>query len=163
MAIETGKVKDRRTLRFGTLDQALADAEKIAAADRAGSLRRLGNWTPGMVFSHVAAFASYPYDGYPPALGKPPWIIRVILKMRKNTYINKGLPAGIRIPKVDGGTVGVDNVPTDEGLRRLRAAFERMKKTPPCTPNVIFGPLSHDEWMQLQCRHAELHFSFLAY
>lgn len=161
MPIDTGKVSGRRTLRFNSLDEALADAERIAAADKAGTLKRLGNWSPGTIFAHVAAFASYPYDGYPAALAGPPWIIRLILKLRKGTYLHKGLPAGVKIPKVDGGTVATEPVATEDGLRRLHAAFERMKRTPPATPNVIFGPLTHDEWMQLQCRHAELHFSFL--
>lgn len=161
--IDTKKVTGRRTLSFSTFDAVLADAEKIGAADRAGRVRRLGNWTPGMILTHIAAFASFPYDGYPEVLAHPPWFIKFILKRMKNRYIHKALPAGVHIPKVPGGTVGMDDVPTEEGLRRLRGALERMKRMPPSTPNVIFGPLTSEEWMALQCRHAELHFSFLVF
>ena len=33
---------------------------------------------------------------------------------------------------------------------------ERMSK-----PSPVFGPMTHEEWEQLHCRHAELHFSFI--
>jgi len=40
--------------------------------------------------------------------------------------------------------------------------MERLRAGPPARPNVIFGPLTHDEWIQLHLRHAELHLSFFA-
>lgn len=52
-------------------------------------------------------------------------------------------------------------VPLDEGLERMRRALGRLKAEAPTAPNVIFGPLSHDEWVALHCRHAELHLGFL--
>src|SRR5215468_5699248 len=67
--VNTKKVTGRRSLRFSTIDDVLADADRIAAADRAGTLKRLGNWTPGTIFTHVANWSSYPFDGYPEALG----------------------------------------------------------------------------------------------
>lgn len=161
--IDTARVVGRRAIRFRTLDEVLADAERIAAADRAGTLQRLGNWSPGMVLSHVANWASYPFDGYPASLGKPPWLVRVLLRRRKDRFIHGALPAGTRIPRVPGGTVGADDVSTHDGLRRLRAALGRLKAFRPPTDSPVFGPLTHDEWMQLHCRHAELHFGFLVY
>lgn len=160
MAIDTKHVKGRRTLRFETLDDVLADAEAVVAAEKRATLKQLGNWTPGRALAHLAAWANYPYDGYPPTLGRPSWFIRWILGLKKHSYIHHGLPAGVRIPKVEGGTVGADEVSGKEGLKRLQTALERMKNAPPTTPNLIFGSLSHREWMALQCRHAELHLSF---
>lgn len=159
-SIDTKHVQ-RRNLRFGSLAEVIAEAERIAAADRAGNLTRLGNWTPGQILSHLAAWASYPYDGYPSELGKPPWIIKVILKLKKKQFLNGSLPQGVRIPKTKHGTFGMDDVTTDEGLARLKKALNRLDAAPPSTPNVIFGPISHDEWRRLNMRHAELHMGFL--
>ncbi|MBL8990632.1 MAG: DUF1569 domain-containing protein [Phycisphaerae bacterium] len=161
MTVNTKSVAGYRALRFGSIGDLLAEARRCAEAERRGSLRRLGNWSAGQIFAHLAAFMNYPYDGYPPTLGSPPWIIRVILKRFKNKYLYRSLPRGVRIPKVPGGTVGADDVSTDEGLARLEAAAARLQRQPPATPNLIFGPLTHDEWMNLHCRHAELHLGYL--
>lgn len=161
MPVNTKSVAGYRTLRFDSLDAMLAEAHRCAAAERQGSLQRLGNWTTGQIFAHLAAFMNYPYDGYPPSLGTPPWLIRVILRPFKKKYLYKSLPRGVRIPKVPGGTVGADDVSTDEGLARLEAAAARLKRQPPSTPNLMFGPLTHDEWLNLHCRHAELHLGYL--
>ena len=48
----------------------------------------------------------------------------------------------------------------DEGLRRYRAAMERLRATAPTIPNPVFGRLTHEQWIQLNLRHAELHLSF---
>jgi hypothetical protein len=49
---------------------------------------------------------------------------------------------------------------TDQALGEMRAAFERLAKQTPTTPNPIFGAMTHDEWVKLNLRHAELHLSF---
>lgn len=162
MSVDTKKVKDRRTLRFGSLAEVLADAERVAAADRAGKLRRAGNWSAGQNFTHLAAFMNYPYDGYPPELEKgPPWVFRTLAKMMKHRFLTKPLPSGFKIPKTKDGTVGQENVPADEGLRQLKAAAARLEKGPPAMDNPVFGPLTHQEWINLHLRHCELHLSFL--
>jgi len=85
----------------------------------------------------------------------------VILRTRKKKYLYEKLPAGVHIPKVEGGTLATEPLPLDEGLNRFRSAWERLRVSPPTKPNVIFGPMSHEEWTQLNLRHAELHLSFL--
>lgn len=159
-SIDTGKVTDRRTLHFATLDDLLADVDRIFAADRAGTLRRTGNWTAGQTFGHLAAWLDYAYDGYPPEL-RPPWFIKLILKLRRKRFMRGPLPAGVRIPRIKGGTMATEPCSTDEGLSRLTRAMDRLRAAPPSQPNIIFGPMSHEEWQQMHLRHAELHLSFL--
>ncbi len=36
-----------------------------------------------------------------------------------------------------------------------------MDAKPPTSPDVIFGPLSHEKWRSLQCWRCELHLGFL--
>jgi hypothetical protein len=67
---------------------------------------------------------------------------------------------GVRIGKLPGGTVGLEPMDPDEGLRRFRAALDRLRATAPTMPNPVFGPLTHEQWIQLSLRHAELHLSF---
>lgn len=161
MSIDTGKVKDRRRLRFNTLDEVLADAERVAAADKAGALRRTGNWTTGQTLGHLASWMGYAYDGYPENLRNPPWFIKLLLKVQRNRFMNGALPAGVKIPKIEGGTAGTEVISTEEGIIRLRASCQRLKAGPPSGPNPVFGPMTHDDWIKLACRHAELHLSFL--
>jgi hypothetical protein len=158
--IDTGKVTDRRSLRFADSRDLLADVERVAAAERRGALRRTGNWTAGQTLGHLAAWASFPYEGYPPELN-PPWFVKFILRFQKNRFLHRPMPHGVKIPGVEGGTKGLDVLSLDEGLARLRSAWQRLDAGPPSRPNPIFGPLTHDEWKQLNLRHAELHLSYL--
>lgn len=157
--IDTGRVGNRRQLRFDTIEQVLLDVERLAAAERAGTLKRLGNWTLGQNLGHLAAWVNYAFDGYP--MRPPPLPIRLILKLRKNKYIHDRLPAGVKIPGIEGGTVATDLLPLDEGLQRYRAALQRLRAGAPSQRSPIFGPLTHEEWIELNLRHAELHLSFM--
>ena len=80
--------------------------------------------------------------------------------MRKKRYLFEGMPRGVKIPKVEGGTLGTEPMSLDEGLSKYRAVIGRLRRESPSKPNVIFGPLTHEEWIALQLRHAELHLSF---
>lgn len=117
-SIDTAKVTTRRSLRFASIDEALADIDKLVADDERGTLTTLGNWTAGQIFAHLAAWIEYGYDGYP--LKPPPWFIRIILRMMKKKYLRQGMPSGVRIPRVENGTVGQDDVSTAEGASHRR-------------------------------------------
>lgn len=158
--VNTGKVAGRRGLRFENSRQMMMDVERIAAAERAGRLRRSGNWTAGQVFGHLAAWANYPFDGYPPQLHAP-WFIRLLVRLKKKQFLYGKMPSGVRIPGIEGGTVGTEPLSLDDGLDGLRKAWERLDALAPAIPNPVFGPLTHDEWKGLNLRHAELHLSFL--
>jgi hypothetical protein len=156
--VDTGKVAGRRELRFESLDEVLAEVERLAAAERAGRLRRLGNWTLGQTLGHLASWAEYSYTGAPL---KAPFFVKWFLRLRKRKFLYGPMRAGVKLPRVEEGTLATEPVPLDEGLERLRRVLGRLKSEAPTAPNVIFGPLSHDEWVALHCRHAELHLGFL--
>lgn len=156
--INTKHAQGRRKLHFASIEDALRDAQIIADAEQNGTLKQLGNWTPGQCFGHLGGWINYAFDGYPPDL-RPPWLIKLILRALKWKYM-KELPTGARIPKIEGGTKCIDPLATPEGLARLKAAWQRIGQSAPTQPNPIFGPLPHDEWIALNLRHAELHQSF---
>lgn len=156
-----GGTTQRRSLRFNSIDEVAADLAAIAAADRAGTLRAVGNWTPGQVLSHVANWINYAYDGFP--LKPAPWPIRMILRLRLKSMLAGRMPAGARIPGVEGGTAGADRVTAEEGIRRLQRALQRLASNEPAPHDSPgFGKLTDEQRVLLNLRHAELHLSFLS-
>jgi len=157
--VNTAKVTNRRRLRFSTIDEMIADVDRIGAAEKAGTLRRTGNWTAGQVFGHLATWSNYAYEGYP---FRPPWFIRWILKKKKTAYLRDGMPAGVRIPKVPNGTFGTEEMSTEEGANRLRRAMLRLKNGESAKfDSPAWGEMPLEERIALNLRHAELHMSFL--
>jgi hypothetical protein len=148
----------RRELSFTTIDDALADVEQIAAAERAGRARCLGNWSTGQILSHVACWADYAYDGTPL---NPPFFIRWMLRPMKSRFLYKKMSPGGKIPKVSGGTLATAPASLDDGLAHFRKSFTRLRDLTPIAPHFIFGRLTHDEWINMHLRHAELHLSFI--
>jgi hypothetical protein len=89
-----------------------------------------------------------------------PWLLRMLIPLFKRSFLDKRLPAGMRIPGTKDGTFGVDVLPTDKALGELRRAFQRLAAQCPARPNPVFGEMSHEDWIKLNLRHAELHQSF---
>lgn len=150
----------RRLLRFDSIEQALAEVDRLIVAEREGRLDRAGNWTLGQTLGHLAVWMNFAFDGYPSSV-YPPALLRVLVKLFKGRILSKGMLPGMKVGKVPGGTLGTEVLTTDEGVARLIASFERLRTTPPTLINPVFGPLTHEQWIQLNLRHAELHLGFL--
>jgi hypothetical protein len=127
-------------------------------AQQQGKLQCFGNWSPGQNLGHLAAWIDYSFDGVPI---KVPLIARIVMRPMKNLVLHKPMRPGARIPKVPGGTAGIDPLSFDEGLSRFRKNFARLKAEAPQRPHVLFGNLTHGEWICQHLRHAELHLSFM--
>lgn len=156
--IDTTKAQ-RRPLRFSAIEDALAEMDRIIASEKAGKLRRTGNWTAGQVFGHLSTWIEYGYSGYPM---KVPFFIRWMIRRKKDHYLRDGMPAGVRIPRTPDGTFGTEVLSTDEGAKRLRASLARLQRAePPTFHSPAFGPMSQDERVALNLRHCELHMGFL--
>ena len=146
----------RRKLRFDTIEDALAEAERLVAAEREGRLARAGNWSLGRTLGHLATWANFAFDGYPPEVSAP-LPVRLILRAMRGRVLNQGMMAGVKIGRLPEGTVGVEEMPAEAGLERFRAALRRLKDSSPTADNPVFGKLTHAQWVQLNLRHAELH------
>jgi hypothetical protein len=157
--VNTGRVPDRRTLHFSGIDALRGEVEHIAAADAQGKARSLGNWSVGQNFGHLASWIGYSFDGVPM---KVPFFIKLLMRPMKNRFIYKPMPAGRHIPRVRGGTLGHEPLSTNQGLAKLLPALDRLKVGAPELPHMLFGPLTHDQWINTHLRHAELHLSFIA-
>ncbi len=158
--IDTSKVKERRELRFETIDDCLAEVDRIAEADRRGELKTLGNWTAGQNLSHLAAWVEYGWDGYP--MGKPPLPVRLVMRFMLGRILKKGMTAGVKIPGIEGGTLGAERMETQVAVERYRAALNRLKSGEQANyDSPAFGKMDHATRVQLNLRHAELHLGFL--
>jgi hypothetical protein len=160
--INTKAVRDRRVLRFANIQEVYAEIDRCIQAERQGTLRQLGNWPLGTMLGHLAFWASAPYDGYPP-MKRPPALLRVLVRLFRRRLIFGKFPAGMRLPGTPAGTFGADPMSTEQGSAKLRAAFDRLHSTAPTTDNPLLGPLTHEEWISFNVRHAELHLSFYKY
>lgn len=157
MAVNTKKVKVRR-LSFTTLEQGLAEIERLAAAERAGKLTRLGNWETGQVFGHIAWWIDGGFDGVDI---RTPWYIRLLLPLMKKKMLNSAPMQGFRLPGAPEGTYGTERLSLDEGLQRVRKAIARLQAGTPTIPNEAFGRLTREEWIKLHLRHMEGHLGYL--
>ena len=148
----------RITLRFESIDQLMAEVDRLAEAEQAGRLQQLGNWTLGQTLGHLAEWIQYSYTGAPLT---PPFFIKWVARLQKRKILYGPMRPGLRIPGVQGGTLATEPLSRDEGLARFRRAVERLRTEPPTAPSPLLGQLTHDEAIALNLRHAELHLSFL--
>ena len=146
-------------MRFETVDDAIADAERLVETERAGRLARAGNWALGLTLGHLATWAGFAFDGYPASVC-PPLPVRLIARVMRRRILEKSMMPGMKLGKVPGGTVGLEQMSAEEGLERFRAAMRRLAATAPAGDNPVFGRLTHDQWIQLNLRHAELHLGY---
>jgi hypothetical protein len=149
----------RRKLRFETVDDAIGEAERLVAAEGEGRLARAGNWSLGKTLGHLATWANFAHDGYPPEV-RPPLPIRLMIRVMRGRILRDGMMPGMKIGRMPGGTLGLDELSTQEGLDRYGAALRRLATSCPAGVSPVFGRLTHEQWIQLNLRHAELHLGF---
>jgi Protein of unknown function (DUF1569) len=149
-----------RKLRFNSIADVISELDQLAELEKKGLLRTSGNWTAGQIMAHLAAWIEYGYDGYP--IKSPPWFIRWFLRLRLPKMLESGMPRGVKIPGIPGGTIGADDIPTDQGIARLRKAFQRLEaREEVAHDSPAFGKMSHDDRIRLNLRHAELHLGYI--
>ena len=146
-------------LRFNSIDQVLEAVERLAAAETEGKLRSSGRWTLGQALNHLATWVDYAYEGFPL---KIPFFLRWLGPLTKKRALSKPMKPGLRIPGIQGGTLATVVVPTADAMPHFRRSFARLSAQAPGDPHPILGTLTHEEWMALHLRHAELHLSFLS-
>lgn len=154
--IDTSKVTGRRQLHFDSLNDIGADVERLA---KSREIRVLGNWSAGQVLDHLAIVMNKSIDGF---TNRPPALIRFVVRLLfKKRFLTKTMPPGFQLsPKMQTELVP-PSISLEEGLAHFRQALTRLQTDKSRAPNVVLGPLTNDEWVQLHCRHSELHLSFL--
>ncbi len=150
---------DRRILRFGDVDEMLEEARRLAEATR---VEPIGRWTLGQALNHVAGWIEFPWTGYPKELVFDAEA-RAAAVLAKPRLMVEAMEPGERLPGIERGTLVLEVVPKSIGLDRLESAAQWLRGdgaafTPHEDP--AFGRITRREWMEINLRHAELHFGF---
>jgi len=155
-AVRTSRVRDRRALRFARLRELVEDVESFG-----GRVRATGNWTPAQIVEHVTKFIECSLDGFP--VRDAPLIIRGVAKMMRSSILIKPMKPGIKSPRKFSALLPSPDVTWEQAVARLRKVVHRIdgKGQRMLQRSPLLGFLEHEEWIQLHCRHAEMHFSFM--
>ena len=152
--IDTKKVTDRRRLSFTSLDHIQADIEALNGS----AIRTTGNWTAAQIVQNVTDVITLSVDGFGFKFG---WPLRVLGRLLRAKALTKPMRPGFSVPRAMRRTFPSDQLPLDQALESLRQAISRAKSERMTAVSPILGPLTHEQWEQLHCRHAEMHFSFM--
>ena len=150
----------RRSLKFASLDDAVADAERLLAA----GYDRARQWSLGQCCGHIASWLGYAMDGFP----KPPAPLRMLMWVLRHTVgpgaLTRVLANGEMKPGLPTSPQSVPAPTPDDaaGVAKLKETVARVNAfagTP--LPSPFFGPMDRDTWVRLNCVHAAHHLSFL--
>jgi hypothetical protein len=154
MPVETKKVVGRRKLDYASLEEVVADAERLSS----GPVQTLGNWSAGQIFKHLALAYNGSVDGLNMKFPLP---LVITARLFKRKLMNMPMPAGFKLPASAAEAVRPEPMSAQEGLAALRAAVERLRREPHRAKHPMFGELTADEWDKIHRTHANLHMSFL--
>jgi hypothetical protein len=154
MPIDTSKVQGRRKVEFTTLQEVLADAERMSD----GNAKAIGNWSAGQIFQHLAKTMNDSIDGSDLQI---PWFFRLMARMMKKKVLRGPMTPGFQLPASAVNSLVPGPTSTQEGLTALRAAIARQERESKRAPSPAFGILTREEWTQLHLNHSALHMSFL--
>ena len=141
----------RRTLRYDSLDDIMPDVERLLAGHKT-----VGNWSLAQICRHVATVMRRVVD-LPASTPQDPsqWVGEDKKKrVLESGLLPEELPALPQLVPVE--TLGERE--EAEGLRQAIAYYKA--STGPVIPHRIFGPLSKEEWDELQLIHVAHHLSF---
>ena len=152
--VVTSKVIGRRTVRYESFDELLAEVEQFANLPT----RTLGNWSVGQIYKHMALAIDAIIHGDPFSVTAPvQWLLRVFLKKR---MLTRTLDPGFQLPKKAASMIPAP-ISTAEGLDLLRAAVRRIQSTDTRSLHGGFCKITNEEWDAFQFRHCEMHMSFI--
>ncbi len=151
MPLNTKKVQGRRKVRYESLDELLADAQRLSKS----KVRTLGNWSQGQIYEHVARSLDSSIDGAGFSLPAPVrWAMTLLMKRK---FLKQTLPAGFKT----SAEFTPAETSVEQGLASLQTAIERQKQESERAPHPGFGNIGREGWNDFNLRHSEMHMSFL--
>jgi hypothetical protein len=162
--LDTGRVGGRRPVRLSTLDDLALEVERVAASATSGSVRPLGNWSPAQVLWHIGRLMELSFDGFPFRYRRGPiWVTRLFRLLAWRWLIALAFRPGFQNPPEAATLEPEPSVSLEEAAAYLKRQIARVRggerMTQECSGE---GPYSHEQWVYIHLRHAELHLSFLA-
>ncbi len=150
------KKSSRRTVKYQNLQEALVDAERLAAADAPTT----GNWSKGQIYEHLATVLDMGIEG---SEKRASLFMRLVAKyVIKPMIFKKGMTPGFQLPKWASKAIAPDDTNRDKALQHLRQSTEQFQVAEELHPHPFFGTMDKATWTALMVHHAELHMSFIA-
>lgn len=145
----------RQTLTFRTLDDIARFVEPLPARGATST----GRWSAAQNIEHIAAVIDASVDGF---TFNAPFPIRVFATLMRKRFLTKGFNPGIKMPSnVPASFNPGPDTQLDSAVQHLTKSIQRAKDKKMTVVSPIFGALSHDQWIDMHCRHAEMHFSHI--
>jgi hypothetical protein len=163
VAANTAHVSGRRRVRLRTVDDLERAADEVAAAVAAGTIRPLGNWSPAQVLWHIAKLIELSFDGFPFRYRRGPvWLTRLLRFLSWRWLIKLAFRPGFTNPSYAAVLEPDPALTLDTAMTYLRQQIARIRSGERMTrESGVEGPYTHDQWVYVYLRHAELHLSFL--
>ncbi len=163
-AVDTRLVKHRRAVRLHTIDDLAAEVDRITEAAAAGQVRPLGNWSPAQVLWHLGKTIEFSFDGFPFRYRRGiRWLTLLLRLVAWRWLIRMALRPGFSNPPEADALEPDPTLALDAAAAYLHQQIARIRSggrmTQACS---VEGPYSHEQWIYIHLRHAELHLSFLA-
>ncbi len=152
--IDTKKVTDRRRLSFRSLDDIQADVEALDGA----AVRTTGNWTAAQIVQHVTDVITLSVDGFGFKVALP---LRVLGRLLRSRALTKPMRPGFHVPEAMRARLPSDQLAFEQAVASLRQAIGRTRSERMTKASPLLGAMTHEDWVNLHCRHAEMHFSFM--
>jgi hypothetical protein len=162
--VETRRVTNRRVIRLQTIDDLAAEVDRVVAATGVGKVRPLGNWSTAQVVWHIGKLMECSFDGFPFRYRRgPKWITRFLRLVAWRWLIGLAFRPGFKNPPEAGLLEPDPSLSLDAAEKYFQRQIARIhngdRMTQQCS---VDGPYSHEQWLYIHLRHAELHLSFLA-
>jgi hypothetical protein len=153
VSVNTKEVRGRRVLRFSSYQDILDEVRDLAGKPT----RQLGNWSLGQICEHLAKGMDMAIDG---GTFKPSLPVRLVAPFLKKRFLTRGLSPGFKLPK-NAANLLPNPANAAGGLAQLEKAIARQQQIRERKAHPVFGPMTIEEWDQMNCRHAEMHLSFI--
>jgi len=127
-------------------------------------VRALGNWSPAQGLWHLARFMELSIDGFPFRYRRgPAWLLRRVRLVGWRWLIMLAFRPGFTNPPEAAVLEPHPALSLADAAPFLRQQIARIRggeqMTRACSAE---GPYSHEQWLYIHLRHAELHLGFLA-
>ena len=147
---------DKRALRFTTLDEAIAEAERLAS----GEHNTTGNFTFAQILNHLSTTfdVAVGRKKIPPV----PLYMRVIARVFRPFVLQFPMRPGFKLPDNSQALFwSTDELSLEKELAYFREAAHRLVAAESLPKHPVFGRMSRKQHLKLQCRHCELHLGFV--
>jgi hypothetical protein len=150
------ETRKRRELHFDSIDEAMADAQRLAS----GEVETSGYYSFGQILEHLArAMDTVTGELTPEPVGLP---LRIAARLARPYVLSHPLRSGFKLPAKSQSLLWpTTEVDVATGLESWKQAIERFEQVEPLRPHPVLGKLNRQQHTQMQCRHSELHLSFV--